>query len=87
MRAADVWLSLPCDEADRSTVDDALGAGLQVVACACGLSPAQWSHPALHPVRFTRPAAGEGNPDWVMPDAAHAARVLRALWASNRLAA
>ena len=39
------------------------------------------------PYRFTRPAAGEGNPDWVMPDAAHAARVLRALWASNRLAA
>jgi hypothetical protein len=84
MRAADVWLSLPCDEADRSAVDDALAAGLQVIACACGLSPAQWSHPALHPVRFTRSAAGDGDPDWVMPDSGHAARVLQALRASNR---
>jgi hypothetical protein len=86
LRAADVWLSLPCDEADRSTVDDALGACLPVVTCACGLTPAQWSHPAVHPVRFTRPTDEDAKPEWVAPETAHAAGLLRGLREVHRRA-
>jgi hypothetical protein len=87
LRAADVWLSLPCDEADRSTVDDALGAGLHVVACACGLTPAQWSHHAVHPVRFTRLTNEDAKPEWVVPESVHAAGLLRGLRDNHRRAA
>ena len=76
--ASDVWIALPRDAADRAGVDDALGAGLPVITCARGLPAGRWRHPALHPVSYAR-ATNVGKAEWVTPDIAHAATLLRDL--------
>jgi hypothetical protein len=75
---SDAWVALPRDAADRAGVDDALGAGLPVITCARGLPSGRWGHPALHPVSYLR-ATNDGKTDWVTPDIAHAAKLLRVL--------
>lgn len=75
---SDAWVALPRDAADRADVDDALGAGLPVITCARGLPAGRWTHPALHPVSYSR-ATNDGKTEWVTPDVAHAATLLRDL--------
>ena len=78
LRAADVWLSLHRYPADPTAgIDDALAAGLQVVACARGVGAALWRHPAVHLVRFR--SSTEKRANWVTPDLVHAASLLRKL--------
>jgi hypothetical protein len=78
LRACDAWLALPRDTADRAHVDDALGSGLPAIVCARGLPASRWGHPGLFPVRYTR-SPNDGGVDWIDPDTAHAAALLRDL--------
>ena len=83
LRASDTWVALARDTADRAGVDDALGADLPVVTCARGLPSDRWGHPALHLVSYARATNG-GKTEWVTPDIAHAAALLRNLRRQHR---
>jgi hypothetical protein len=83
LRASDAWVALPRDTADRAGVDDALGADLPVITCARGLPSERWGHPALHLVGYSRATNGDKT-EWVTPDIAHAAALLRDLRRQRR---